>query len=310
MAPLTDKQKWALIQQWERTQNIKATSRIMKVSVKTVRRWIERYTATGSIATKPRAAPEATMTEEACATGLDLMFSPEFGDAACTSKELYERGLTSRPLHRTTVARHVKKHAHKKGVSICTFRCKPAQGIAKATKLKRVSFCRAHKSTHWGNFMLTDRNKFLFKPPGVRVRAVQWGKRGEKPRAYSVNKPMSVNVYAGITQYGVTNCHVVAGTSKHKSHYLNKKGQVSKNITATEYHDVLTKTLLPGGAKLFSANGISHWVLQQDNDPSHKAAPEMVKSWSAKHSSSATVLAHWPPSSPDLNVIENCWADV
>lgn len=158
--------------------------------------------------------------------------------------------------------------------------------------------------------MFTDRKKFLFKHPGVGVKVVQWVKRGSKPRAYSVSNPMSVNVYAGITKYGVTKSHVVAGTSKHKSHYKNLKGQVSRNITAAEYHDVLTNTLLPEGGKIFSANGISHWVLQQDNDPSHRAAANVVDSWNDKHSSSATILAHWPPSSPDLNLIENCWAYV
>lgn len=310
MALLTDKQKWALIDQWERTGSIRATSRAMNVTVKTVRRWVMRYKATGGVTTKRRESTGNTMSEAACAIGKDLLLSPDFGDAASVAKELHVRGLTPKHLHRTTVAAHVKRHAKREGSPIRISRSKPAQDISEASKLKRISFCRANKKTSWHNVMFTDRKKFLFKHPGVGVRVVQWVKKGSKPRAYSVSNPMSVNVYAGISKYGVTKCHVVAGTSKHKSIYKNLKGQVSRNITAAEYQDVLNNTLLPSGARIFSANGISHWVFQQDNDPSHKGAPDVVKSWNDKHASSATILANWPPSSPDLNLIENCWAYV
>lgn len=310
MAVLTDKQKWEIIARWERSGNISATARAMQVSATAVRRWIMRFNATGTVATMGRAAPKPAMSSAACATGLELMLSPDYGDAASVAKELFARGLTSKLLHRTTVAYHVKKHAKSVGSPIRVYRGQPAPGISQATKAKRVSFCEANKQTNWSNVMFTDRKKFLFKHPGVRVRAVQWGQKGSRPRAISVSNPMAVNVYAGITKYGVTSCHVVAGTSKQKSKYTNKKGEVSRNITAAEYGDVLTTTLLPGGAKLFSANGISHWVLQQDNDPTHRAAPHVVDSWSARHKTYATVLANWPPSSPDLNLIENCWAYV
>ena len=310
MPALSDKKKWAIIEHFEQTGNMSATSRAMGVTVKTVRRWVKRYTAANNVATKARVAREPAMSAAACAIGMELMLSPDFGDANSVAKELFMRGLTSKLLHRTTVAFHVKKHAKQVGSPIRTYRGRPAQAISQATKNKRVAFCRANKRTNWSNVMFTDRKKFLFRHPGVRVRVVQWGKKGERPRAYSVSHPMCVNMYAGITKYGVTKCHVVAGTSKHKSMYLNKKGQTSKNITTAEYHDVLTHTLLPGGAKLFSANGISHWVFQQDGDTSHNAAPKVVESWSECHSPYATLLVNWPPSSPDLNLIEHCWAYV
>jgi hypothetical protein len=55
---------------------------------------------------------------------------------------------------------------------------------------------------------------------------------------------------------------------------------------------------------------VSHWVLQQDNDPSHKQGSTVVANWAANHSASPTLLPNWPPCSPDLNLIENCWAYV
>jgi transposase len=310
MATLTHKQKWDIISSWKTTNSKRTTATTLGISVKTVTKWIQRYEATGDVASVKRPGPKVTMTEEACAIGMDLLLNPDYGSATSVASELYARGLTSRLLHRTTVAYNLKRFAKKQGSALKSYRGKPAQDISKASKEKRIAFCHKNRKRSWKNVMFTDRKKFLFKHPGVHVRSVQWASKGHRPQAYSVNHPMAVNVYAGITWYGVTRCHVVAGTSKHKSTFSNKKGEVSKNITAAEYETVLKNTFLPGGSKLFTANGISHWVLQQDNDPTHKAAPDVTKSWSNNHNSSPTVLADWPPSSPDLNLIENCWAYV
>lgn len=310
MATLTYKRKWDIISTWQAGHSKRTTSTTLGVSVKTVTKWIKRYEATGDVASVKRPGPKVTMTEEACAVGMDLLLNPDYDNAASVATELYARGFTSRLLHRTTVAFNLKRFAKKQGSALKPYRGEPAQDISKANKEKRIAFCQTNKTRSWKNVMFTDRKKFLFKHPGVHVRSVGWATKGCKPKAYSVNHPMAVNVYAGITWFGVTRCHVVAGTSKHNSTFSNKKGDISKNITAAEYENVLQSTFLPCGSKIFSANGISHWVLQQDNDPSHKAAPDVVKSWSKAHSSSPTVLPNWPPSSPDLNLIENCWAYV
>ncbi|MFN9944487.1 MAG: transposase, partial [bacterium] len=54
----------------------------------------------------------------------------------------------------------------------------------------------------------------------------------------------------------------------------------------------------------------SAWVFQQDTDPTHRAAPRIVKAYNKAHGTSITVLPDWPPNSPDLNPIENVWAIV
>jgi hypothetical protein len=61
---------------------------------------------------------------------------------------------------------------------------------------------------------------------------------------------MCVNMYAGITCYGVTKAHLVTGTSKITTNFNNQKGQTSRNITSKEYREVLTRTLLPEGHRL------------------------------------------------------------
>lgn len=124
-----------------------------------------------------------------------------------------------------------------------------------------------------------------------------------------VTNPMALNVYAGITKFGITRLHFVAGTSKYKSKHLNMKGQTAKNITKSEYMEVLEKTLLAEGCKLFRNVGVTNWKFQQDNDPCHHAAGEAIKAWNQAHPGMrVSLLPAWPANSPDLSPIENLWA--
>ena len=70
---------------------------------------------------------------------------------------------------------------------------------------------------------------------------------------------------------------------------------------------VLHKTLLPEGTRMFTMQGFNTWYLQQDNDPTHGVAREVVKQWNAMKGSSVQLLPNWPPSSPDLDIIKNVW---
>ena len=45
----------------------------------------------------------------------------------------------------------------------------------------------------------------------------------------------------------MTKLHIVAGTTGHKTAHLNQKGSMARNITASEYKEVLEQTLLPEG---------------------------------------------------------------
>ena len=160
--------------------------------------------------------------------------------------------------------------------------------------------------------MFTDRKKFHFFYPGVKINKVSWVRVGQKRTAAKVNHAMCVNLYVGITPYGVTKPHFVAGKSKLIVGFKNKKGAKARNITSAEYGQVLASTLLKEGSKLFRAQGITSWVLQQDNDPTHKKASRVaVKEWNdAARGSVVRILPNWPPNSPDLNLIENVWAYV
>ena len=248
---------------------------------------------------------------------MQLLKSGAFPGTDAVAQQLHKEGVTPHKFHRTTLAKACKSLAKKQGKPIKAVFTKPAKRLREDNKKKRLSFCLANRNRDWKSVMFTDRKRFLLQYPGVKVNKVAWVCRGETRMAASVNHPMSFNVYAGITPYGVSMLHTVAGSSKHVTKYTNKKGQAAKNITSAEYKDVLMSTLLPEGERLFSsrrargARGAhAAWTFQQDNDPSHGVAAKTIKLWSSQHGHKVELLKAWPPNSPDLNPIENLWAHV
>jgi transposase-like protein len=300
----------------ERTNSIAETSRTVGCSEKAVKRWWSRHKQQKqfSVRRAKGAGPKPTMSENAAKRALELLANCETHGAADVAKKLKAEGLCERVVHKTTVIRAARQVAVKLGKSLKVKRGKPKKGLTQSTKTKRLKFAKANKRRGWRNVMFTDRSKFHLRYPGSKVKAVRWvvgdsDDDGEED-VYQPSHPQCLNVYAGITKYGMTSVHVVAGSSKHQTTYTNKKGQLAKNITHSEYKEVLTQTLLPEGQKKFSAQGISSWLIQMDNDPSHSQANTVIAEYNKKNGCSIQKLPDWPPNSPDLNIIENVWGDV
>ena len=308
MGYTSKEQRWAIVTTWKQTGSVAAAARQTELSQKVVQRWVQRYQASGDVLDAPKAGRKPILSAAAALQAHDLLLGNQYGGAKSVGQQLYTSGHASKPVDRRTVTRAAVKLAKARGVRIRALRGKPRKGLTAATKQKWLQFCKSNLKKSWGNVMFTDRKKFPFSYPGVKVQAVSWAEEGTAREAYTVNHAQVVNLYAGISRYGVTKLHVVAGTSKHKTPYKNKKGVVAKNITSQEYHHVVRATFMPEGQRMFSTQGLSTWVLQQDNDPTHKAALPEVDAWNEKHASSISVLQPWPPNSPDLNPIENFWS--
>jgi len=71
---------------------------------------------------------------------------------------------------------------------------------------------------------------------------------------------------------------------------------------AVRYKDILSHNLLPTARALFPSG---HWWLLHDNAPQHKS--HLVQDWLFTH---GVACIDFPPYSPDLNPIENLWADL
>jgi hypothetical protein len=239
---------------------------------------------------------------------MKMLKSGEYAGANEVARALHSQGLTSKQLHKATIIRHARAAATLVGKVLKVSRARPPQGLGAATIQKRLGFAKTHLHTDFTRFMFTDRCRFYLQYPGSKVQEATWYSEGERPRVVQPSKPANVNVYMGITTQGVTGCHVVAGTTGEPSQYKTKAGRQAKNITQEEYPDVLMHTLLPGGDRLLGHGGSRGWVLQQDNDPTHRVAQGVVQQWRRGHNSRVELLANWPPNSPDLNPIENVWS--
>lgn len=310
MPHLADDKKWAIIHSLKHSRNVSMVARQHGVTRRTVQLWAKRFKDTGRLQNLKPGGRRPAMSTAAAKAAVVLLCSNAHAGATGVAKELCLQGLTSTIVHRTTVVRHAKKAAIADGTPIKSVRGKPAKRLSNDTKSKRLAFCLANRSKNWANVLFTDRKKFHFTYPGVSVKPHQWVQKGTVVEASAVNHAQTVNVYAGISRFGVTECHIVAGTSKHKSTFFNKQGKQAKNITSQEYEMVLKATLLPGGKRIFSTQGVGSWVLQQDNDPTHRVANAVVHQWNQQQSASITILPNWPPNSPDLNLIENVWSYV
>ena len=304
---ITEAERWAIVHDFDATHSLSATARRLKINQKTVARWVRRHQETGGVAKVRGTGRRALLSDAAANEAVKLLLGGEHGGAMHVARVLHSKGLVSKVPDRTTVTRAAKKVAKSEGVPIRAVRGPPVKELNTTTRQKRMKFASSNLRKRWDRVMFTDRSKFHFFYPGSSIKHVGWVRKGQKRQALKVNHAMVVNLYAGITKWGVTKCHIVAGTSKHKSKYLNKKGQPSRNISAAEYKDVLKDTLLPEGSRIFGTLGVSTWFLQQDNDPTHKVAEQVVKEWNIKKGSSIMILPFWPPSSPDLSPIENFW---
>jgi hypothetical protein len=305
------RQKWRVVFAFEKCGNASQVARQLKVDPKTVERWAKRERTTQGVEPLPRSGRPPVLDHPTAARAVELLLSKEHGTAARAAHALQKERRVGKLVHPSTIIRHAKAEANRQGHNLAANRSAPEKQLTPDTKRKRSSFARRNLRMCWRGTMFSDRKRFLWSYPGSAVKPVEWTLDGQHRQVYKPNKPQCVNLYAAITPFGVTRCHLAAGTSKLKSGFTNKKGEAGRNITGAEYQHVLGHTLLPDGALLFSSHGIPSWSFQQDNDPAHKkAAIKALALYNRQRSTSINLVQNWLPNSPDLNPIENVWGFV
>lgn len=299
-----------LVVAYKKCGNCSKVAREFNVDRRTIVKWVVDDRRRGHLVGGKSTGRVRSMSEDCARRAKQLLLSNNYNSCTKVAEELCAMGLAKHVVHPTTLSRRVKAQAKADKDPVLPKFGKPTKRLTEKTKAQRLSFCKANKKRAWTSVMITDRKKFHFKYPGCRVKRVQWVRRGEQRTADRPNNPMCVNMYAGITCHGVTKAHLVTGTSNMTTHFKNQKGQKSRNITSEEYREVLTRTLLPEGHRLLHDRTLlTGWVLQQDNEPTHKrSAQAALQDWNAGPSHRVMLLPNWPPHSPDLSPIENAWA--
>lgn len=317
---LSVEQRWDIVYAYKECQNKTAVARKLGYSLKAVSHWVDVYLAQKhsntpvTLTDMRRCGRPRVVDNHAAKRSVELLTTHAVGSLAQAAQQLHKEGVVSKRVSMSTVSRRAHEQAMVDGMVLEVAQGPPKKELTTKTKEQRYTFACHNKNKPWHATMFTDRKKFQFKYPGSHVSGSHWGIRGRLTNtgAYQPNHPMTLNVYGGITKYGPTQLHVVAGTSCLNSQHKNLKGKQSKNITQAEYQEVLEQTLLPEGSKIFSNQGMSSWQLQQDNDPTHKKpAIHAISEWNAtKGKGNVQLLPNWPPNSPDLSPIENLWGIV
>ena len=276
-----------------------------KVSRSTAWLWISRYLETGDVHEKKSTGRNRSMSTRASAHARALLLTGDYS-AEQVAEELHVSGETPRVLNNTIICRNAKQLSKDMGSPIRAVRGIPQRELDKTTTKKREDYCRAYINQDWRSVMFTDCKRFLFKYVRSRMTRVTWVERGQRRSAKCVNHPQGLNIYLGLIPHGLTSVHFVTGTSKMTSPYMSGN-HPARSITTGEYMDVLTHTMLPEGARLFTP--FPSWAIQQDNDPCHKrGGKDALAAWNADHPHHiVSLLDGWPPHSGDLSQIENVW---
>lgn len=264
MYHLTDERRWNIINVWKNTSNVSLVARELGCTRKCARRWIARYKETSGVQRRHSSGRRPSLSEGAARAALEMLTDGKQATASVVAKELKIKGYTPTVVDKNTLIRHARVAAAKSGQCLRVARGKPKKGLTQHTLSKRLAFAECNQKRDWRRVMFTDRKKYMFRWPGSKVAPCRWELKGGQSDAhqgpYQPSHPQALNIYAGITMFGVTHVHIVAGTSKHKHAHKNKKGEPAKNITSGEYTNVLLKTLLPGGQRLFGIPGVTSWV--------------------------------------------------
>jgi transposase len=232
---------------------------------------------------KPKTGRPPKLTPREVRTAARMLAKTEVANAT----ELQKREMPH--VSRHTIARGLKQY----GLVCRVWRTRPF--ITKANQEKRRLWALAHASwteEDWKKVIFSDESKFLlFKSDGHQYA---WFKPGQALDPRFTLKAIK----HGARNIMVWGCITAKG--------MGRLFRIEGIMCAPEYVDILKKQL---GGTLKDLNikctGKNGYIFQQDNDPKHtsKLATEHFTKKKIKK------LA-WPPSSPDMSIIEHVWDQV
>jgi len=182
--------------------------------------------------------------------------------------------------------RTVQRTLHSLGYYGRTAKKKPFVSLINKKKRFYWSYARRFWKNEWDFIIFSDESRFeLFKNDSNNW---VWRKADEKYKKECLRP--TVKKSDGIMVWGCF-CRDTIGPLV----------LIEDNVTALKYVDILEENLLP----FLNELGKDIYSFQDDNAPVHRA--QKVKRWIEKNSIN---VIPWPPQSPDLNPIENIWAEL
>jgi hypothetical protein len=114
-----------------------------------------------------------------------------------------------------------------------------------------------------------------------------------------------LHVNGGISKHGKTKLVYVTGTTGRPKRYAKDGGKgMYDGVCAREFQDIMEQQLYPQAKAIMQSAGEQEPMFLMDGATPHTAQSTII----FLQAKGIQFLHGWPPSSPDLNPIENLWA--
>ena len=274
---LSVEQRWSIVclHKLKRTDADVATQ--VSCDVRSVRHWIEHYKEHGSVEDAPRSgrkrkAPEQTPRIVAAAK------AQPFTTPRSLRRELELDDLSARSIRRRL-----------DGADLHGRVAKSEHPFTEEHLRRRLSFAEGYANwseEKWDTVLFTDEARIEQGPHG-RVWVQRPTGQALNPREMTRKRshPPSVAMWECFSAAGVGDIHLFQGS-----------------LYAVDLRRIYAEHLVPSALRFWPRG---QWWLLHDGDKRH--ASEEVTTWLFNK---GVQSLEWPPYSPDLNPIENVWADL
>jgi transposase len=274
---LTDFQKGKALTLWEQGISNSKIGKSLKTSEATIRNLIKKWKTTGSYQRKTGSGRHRKTTARQ--------------DREIVRTAIRNRRITStaikNSLNLKVTAKTIRNRLKQANIKSCVAVKKPY--VTHANIKKRLQWAKDHKDWNqdkWNSVLFSDESKITLRWQGQRL---VWRRQNERllPECMNgtVKHDKSVMVWGCLCAKGVGDLSIINGKMK-----------------AVDYKNILTTQMIPNAHKLFGENT---FIFQHDNCKVHTA--KVVKKF--LQDSNIEILS-WPAQSPDLNPIENAWAEI
>ena len=273
--------------------DIAAASKLIGKSQKFIKRWVNRYSTSGSVSDLPRAGRPQILDKASQRLARKLATTRKNTGCKVIAQKLLCVG--DHPKHPS--ASTVRRSLHRDRKHMEYGKPRVEKMLPYRVQQSRLAFCRRYRDMSWKNVMVLDSKIFYLDTPGTMR---MWHYKGHTAKLSALKDKRKIHVYAGACVHGVTRLRAVTGTTGRQQKYYSDKGKPLEGVGYREFIQVLRDTIVPQGKRLF---GGQPFTLLMDRAPAH--TPLAVKHY-LEHKG-VQVVHGWPGHSPDLNWIEDLW---